>query len=184
MAAGVVAPQLAGIGGGSGAHPEPAAVQIVVTRSPISAGAVVSAGDLATVAVPQSIAVRGAVIDPASAVGARTAVALPAGAPLMVAELAQPVGRPGDRDVAVRLDTAAGIPAGALAGARADLYATMAGRGGRTRAVLRNVLVVSASADDGDAVATLRVPDRVVPVLVAAEGRSSLRLVVRAPEEM
>ena len=183
VAAGVVA-ALAGIGGGGGGHPEPAAVQIVVTRSQIAAGAVVRAGDLATVAVPQSIAVRGAVIDPASAVGARTAVALPAGAPLMVAELAQPVGRPGDRDVAVRLDAAAGIPAGALAGARADLYATMAGHGGRTRAVLRNVLVVSASADDGDAVATLRVPDRVVPVLVAAEGRSSLRLVVRAPEEM
>ena len=78
----------------------------------------------------------------------------------MVAELAQPAGRPGDRDVAVRLDAAAGIPAGALAGARADLYATTAGHGGRTRAVLRDVLVVSASADDGDAVATLRVPER------------------------
>ena len=51
-------------------------------------------------------------------------------------------------------------------------------------AVLRDVLVVSASAGDGDAVATLRVPERLVPVLVAAEGRSSLRLVVRAPEQM
>ena len=67
---------------------------------------------------------------------------------------------------------------------RDDLYATTAGRGGRTRAVLRDVLVVSASAGDGDAVATLRVPERFVPVLVAAEGRSSLRLVVRAPEQM
>lgn len=183
VVAGVVA-ALAGFGSGGGEHGEPAAVQIVVTRTQIAAGAVVRAGDLATVAVPQSIAARGAVIDPASAVGARAAVTLPAGAPLMVAEIAQPAGRPGDRDVAVRLDTAAGIPAGALTGARADLYATTAGHGGRTRAVLRDVLVVSASAGDGDAVATLRVPERVVPVLVAAEGRSSLRLVVRAPEEM
>ena len=175
---------LAGTGGGGGRDARPTAVQIVVTRSPIAAGAAVRAGDLATVAVPQSFAMRGAVVDPASAVGARAAVALPAGAPLMAAEIAQPAGRADDRDVAIRLDSAAGIPAGALAGARADLYATTSGHGGRTRAVLRNVLVVSASAEDGEAVATLRVPERVVPMLVAAEGGSSLRLVVRAPEEM
>jgi Flp pilus assembly protein CpaB len=173
---------LAGTGGGGGRDARPTAVQIVVTRSPIAAGAAVRAGDLATVAVPQSFAMRGAVVDPASAVGARAAVALPAGAPLMAAEIAQPAGRADDRDVAIRLDSAAGIPAGALAGARADLYATTSGHGGRTRAVLRNVLVVSA--EDGEAVATLRVPERVVPMLVAAEGGSSLRLVVRAPEEM
>ena len=48
--------------------------------------------------------------------------------------------------------------------------------------MLRNVLVVEATADDGEAVATLRVPERVVPTLVAAEGRATLRLVVRSPE--
>ena len=175
---------LAGTGGGGGRDARPTSVQIVVTRGPIAAGTVVRAGDLATIAVPESFAMRGAVVDPASAVGARAAVALPAGAPLMAAEIAQPAGRADDRDVAIRVDSAAGIPAGALAGARADLYATTSGHGGRTRAVLRNVLVVSASAEDGEAVATLRVPERVVPMLVAAEGGSSLRLVVRAPEEM
>ena len=97
----------------------------------------------------------------------------------MAAELAQTVARSTDRDVAIRLDTAAGIPAGALSGVRADLYATSARR---TSAVLRNVLVVQASAEDGEAVATLRVPERLVPMLVAAEGRASLRLVVRSPE--
>jgi len=67
---------LAGTGGGGGRDARPTAVQIVVTRSPIAAGAAVRAGDLATVAVPQSFAMRGAVVDPASAVGARAAVAL------------------------------------------------------------------------------------------------------------
>jgi pilus assembly protein CpaB len=177
VAAGLLA-MVSGMGGGDGSR-EAAAVQVVVTRTPLAAGTLVQADDLATVAVPQSIAVRGAVVDPGAAVGRRSAVAVPAGVPLMTAELAEDRAGPDARDVAIRLDTAAGIPAGAAGGVRADLYATTAGR---TTPVLRNVLVVAASAADGEAVATLRVPDRVVPTLVAAEGRAVLRLVVRSPE--
>jgi hypothetical protein len=101
----------------------------------------------------------------------------------MTAELTAAVARPGDRDDAIRLDPAAGLPAGALAGVTADLYATRSGRRGGTRPVLHDVLVVSASAEDGEAVATLRVPERLVSPLVAAEGAGTLRLVVRAPEQ-
>lgn len=178
LGAGLLA-ALAGVGGGGDTSPAATRVQIVVVRQPIDAGHVLRAADLATAAVPQSMAVSGAVIDPAGAVGRRVAVAVPAGTPLMAAELAQSVAPSNDRDVAIRLDTAAGIPAGTLSGVRADLYATSARR---TSAVLRDVLVVQASAEDGEAVATVRVPARLVPMLVAAEGRSSLRLVVRSPE--
>lgn len=173
---------LGGIGGGGDGSPSATKVQIVIVRRTVDAGQLLQAADLATAAVPQSLAVRGAVIDPAGAVGRRAVVVLPAGTPLMTAELAEDLGRPTDRDVAIRLDTAAGIPAGALSGVRADLYATTLGPRGRTSAVLRNVLVVETTADDGEAVATLRVPERVVPALVAAEGRATLRLVVRTPE--
>jgi len=46
--------------------------------------------------------------------------------------------------------------------------------------VLADVLVVSARSTDGAAVATLRLPAAAVSGIVAAEGRGSLRLVVRA----
>jgi hypothetical protein len=70
--------------------------------------------------------------------------------------------------------------AGDLAGARADVLLVPPGRGTAPVVVLADVLVVSAQSSSGTAVATLRLPVAAVSQVVAAEGRGSLRLVVRA----
>ncbi len=170
---------LAGIGEGGGASAAPA-VRVVLARRALAAGQPVRAGDVAMVAVPESAAVRGALGDAASVVGHRPAVPVPAGTMLMAAELAVPSAGADQRDVAVRLDDAAGVPAGDLAQTRADLYLTTPGRAGTTAPLARDVLVVSAEARDDATVATLRVPGPLVRGLIAAEGRGSLRLVVRS----
>ena len=169
---------LAGIGGG-GASATPA-VRVVLARRALAAGQPVRADDLSMVAVPESAAVRDALGDTGSAVGQRPAVPVPAGTVLMAAELAVPSAGAEQRDVAVRLDDAAGVPSGDLDETRADLYLTTPGRRGTTAPLARDVLVVSAEARDDATVATLRVPGRLVRALIAAEGRGSLRLVVRS----
>ncbi len=160
VVAGVVA-ALAGLGSGGGEHGEPAATPCRSwspgTRS--LPGAVVRAR--------RPGHGRSAAIDRGARRGHRPGrrrrprappLPLPAGTPLM-APRSPSLGRPGDRDVAIRLDTAAGIPAGALSGARADLYATAARHaGGRGRSFATS-WSCQASAGDGEAVATLRVPD-------------------------
>ena len=85
--------------------------------------------------------------------------------------------------MALRLDDAAGLPAGDLAGARADVLLVPPGRGAAPAVVLADVLVVAARSSDGAAVATLRLPAGAVGAVVAAEGRGSLRLIVRAPAD-
>jgi hypothetical protein len=120
-------------------------------------------------------------VDRGQAVGRRAAVALPLGSPVMDAELTSGWQVADGHDVAVRLDDVAGIPAGDLAGLRADLYLTVAGRPPRTRCVLRGVLVVSARPGADGSVATPRLPERLVAVAIAAEGEGALRLVADAP---
>jgi Flp pilus assembly protein CpaB len=160
---------------------EAMATEVVLVRD-IPAGARIAADALGVVRVPARYAVRGAVLDPRAAIGHRTAVALPAGAALMAAEVAGTERVPEARDVAVRLDDAAGLPSEDLAGVHADvvLVPTRA----RTPAiVLADVLVVATRTSDGAAVATLRLPPGDVAAVVAAEGRGSLRLVVRAASD-
>ncbi len=82
------------------------------------------------------------------------------------------------RAVAVRLDDAAGIPAGDLTGVRADVYVTPPGRAPRSRLVLAGVVVLAALRSDGGSVATLLLPRAAVPVAIAAESEGALRLVV------
>jgi hypothetical protein len=114
------------------------------------------------------------------ATGRRLAVPVAAGNILMRAELETGEQIAAAREVAVRLDEAAGLPAGDLAGARADVLLVPPGRGTAPVVVLADVLVVSAQSSSGTAVATLRLPVAAVSQVVAAEGRGSLRLVVRA----
>lgn len=160
--------------------PRAAMATLVVVVRPVAAGARLTAGDLATSRVPERYAPSGAIADPGTVLGRRLAVALPAGTPLMEAELAGDERRVPGRDVAVRVDDAAGLPAGHLAGAHADVVLATPGRGSEPTIVLANVLVVAAGRSDGAAVATLRLPPAAVGTLIAAEGRGSLRLVVRA----
>jgi hypothetical protein len=168
---------------GTSATPRPlprTTAQVVVVRG-LEAGAKLTPGALGVMRVPVRYAARGAVASPSAAVGRRLAVALPAGAVLMQAELRAGEEIAAARDVAIRLDDAAGLPAGDLAGARADVLLVPPGHAATPSVVLADVLVVAARSSDGVAVATLRLPAPAVGAVVAAEGRGSLRLVVRAP---
>jgi Flp pilus assembly protein CpaB len=169
------------LGGSPRASARPVWVQVVVTARPLAAGARIASRDLATRRIPASGASAHQLSDPAAAVGRRVAVALTAGSPLMDAELARAASVHDAREVAVRLDDLAGVPAGDVAGARADLYVTAPGRPPRTARVLAGVLVVAASRSADGAVATLRLPARLVATAIAAEGAGQVRLVVVSP---
>jgi Flp pilus assembly protein CpaB len=164
--------------GVSAPAPPPVRLDAVVTARPLVAGQRIAAADLALVSVPAEAASH-RILAPAEAVGRRVAVTLPAGAPLMAAELAPEGPVQAARDVAVRLDPGAGAPAADLAGAAADLYLVPPGRRLPPRLFLRRVLVVAVAPGDAGPVATLRVaPDAVAPLL-AAEAAGALRLVAR-----
>jgi Flp pilus assembly protein CpaB len=155
-------------------------VQIVSVRRPLAAGVRITASDLAVRAVPSRWADPHQMTDPGAAVGRRSAVPLSAGAPLMDAELAAgEVSSLRSRDLAVRLDDVAGLPADDLAGTTADLYLVVPGRPPRIRLVIEGVQVVGSSATDGVMVATLRVSSRDVAALIEAESSGSLRLAGR-----
>jgi Flp pilus assembly protein CpaB len=170
---------ISGRGGSGGGTVEPM-VQIVLIRRPLMAGARIEPADLAVSSVPRRWADPHQLSDPAAAVGRRSAVPLPAGAPLIDSELAPNRAPSQARDVAVRLDEVAGLPGGDLVETIADLYLVMPGRPPRIRLVIREVLVVASSSADGAMVATLRVADGDVAMLIEAESAGSLRLVRRA----
>jgi Flp pilus assembly protein CpaB len=164
-----------------GGDPQPVndgpAVQVLSARRAIAAGQVIRAADIATSVVPAAWASPHQLSDPGSVIGRRSAVPLAAGSPLMDAEIMVPRSAPGSRDVAVRLDDLAGLPAGGLSGATADLYLVEPGRTVGVTLVMRDVLVVESERVDGLAVATLRVGPDAVHALITAEAAGSLRLV-------
>jgi len=171
---------LSRLGAGDGGHvPIGRRVVRVVAVRPVTAGARIAAADLGTVRLPAAWASPHQLADPADAIGRRAAVALLAGAPVMDVEVSASTAPADGRELALRLDDAAGIPAGDLADVRGDVYLTPPGRESRTRLVLVNVLVVSARRDDSGSVATVLLPPSAVAGAIAAEGQGSLRLVVR-----
>jgi Flp pilus assembly protein CpaB len=155
-----------------------ARVERVVTVRTVAAGSRITAADLGVVRVPSAAASSHQLSAPGQAIGHRTAVTLAAGAPVMDAELIATAAPPDARAVALRLDDAAGIPAGELSGVRADVYVTPPGRVPRSRLVLADVVVLAAVRSDGGSVATLLLPRAAVPVAIAAESEGALRLVV------
>ncbi|HEV8452126.1 MAG TPA: SAF domain-containing protein [Gaiellales bacterium] len=166
--------------GGSG-RPSPQTMQRVVSlRRPVAPGQRIAPADLATGAVPITWANPHQLADPGVAVGQVAAVALPAGAPLMDSELADTSAGQDGRDVSLRLDEAAGLPLDPPDGLTADLYLVRPGRVPRVQLVLADALVIASRTVDGEAVATLRVRARDVPVLIEAESAGSLRLVGRS----
>jgi Flp pilus assembly protein CpaB len=180
-AAVLLAVSLIGGRGGSGGGTVEPLVQIVSIRRPLATGDRIVPADLAVSTVPSRWATPHQLSDPAAAVGRRSAVPLPAGAPLIDSELATNRAPSRARDVAVRLDEVAGLPGGDLVETTADLYLVTPGRPPRIRLVIRDVLVVASSSDSGAMVATLRVADGDVAMLIEAESAGSLRLVRRAP---
>ena len=170
---------LSGIGGGSSGAVDERVVQVVSIRRAVAAGARVSASDLAVSTLPERFANSHQLSDPMTAVGRRSAVDLMPGAPLIDAELVSDRAPRQSRDVAVRLDDAAGLPGGDLAGTSADLYLVEPGRTPRIHLVIADVTVVASSSADGAMVATLRVDPASVAVEIRAESAGSLRLVAR-----
>ena len=165
--------------GGSAAQPIPTTrTQIVVTTRAVSAGQRLTHADLGIQRVPWQAVDRHQLTDVAAVAGRLPAVDLPAGSPVMDAELVAPGPVARARDVAIRLDDLAGVPSGAIAGAHADLYLTRPGRPPLTRRVLRAVEVIAASRLDGQTAATLRLPQEEVATAIEAEGAGQLRLVV------
>jgi Flp pilus assembly protein CpaB len=162
-------------GGGEASRPAMLR-QVVLTARALPAGRPIQAPDLVVRRVPAQAASPHELGDPAAAVGRVPAVALPPRSPLMDAELAAP-STSGRRDVALRLDDLAGVPAGDLAGGRADVYLIQSGRTPRIRRVLANVLVVSAGHSADGSVATLRLAPGLVARAISAEGAGQLRLV-------
>ncbi len=167
--------------GGAIRAPAARVTRLVAVRT-IPAGGAITAADLGTVHLPAAYASPHQLSAPVQAVGRRAAVTIAAGAPVMDAELRETPVPTDARQVAVRLDDAAGIPAGDLAGARADVYLTPPGRDARSRLVLADVVVVSATHSDGGSVATLLLPRPAVAVAIAAEAQGALRLVVHAQD--
>ena len=171
---------LYGFGGSSGRPSLEPMQRVVSMRRPVAPGQRIASADLATGAVPVTWANPHQLVDPGVAVGQLAAVALPAGAPLMDAELAgASAGRRG-RDVSLRLDEAAGLPLDPPDGLTADLYLVRPGRVPRVQLVLADALVIASRTVDGAAVATLRVPARDVAALIQAESAGSLLLVGRS----
>jgi hypothetical protein len=167
--------------GGSAERVSPAGrVARVVAIRPVLAGSRIAAADLGTVRLPGAYASPHQLSEPSQAIGRRAAVTLVAGAPVMDAELAVTPSLLKAREVAVRLDDTAGIPAGDLTDVRADLYVTPPGRDTRSRLILSGVVVLSAARRDGASVATLLLPVAAVPAAIAAEAEGSVRLVLHA----
>jgi Flp pilus assembly protein CpaB len=167
-------------GGGTARVVSEQRVGRLVTVRPVPEGGRITGADLGLERVPAAYASSHQLSRPAQAVGRRAAVALGAGAPVMDAEI---VPRPlvtGAREVAVRLDDAAGMPSGDLTGVRADVYVTPPGRRARSRLVLADVVVLAAARSDAGTVATLLLPGSAIPVAIAAEAEGTLRLVVHA----
>jgi Flp pilus assembly protein CpaB len=166
---------------GGGHHAPPVVMrQVLQIRRPLVPGQRIAAADLSTLDVPASWADSHQLSDPRAAIGRPVSVALPAGSPLMDAELVTSGAPSATRDVTLRLDDAAGLPLDPPDGMPADLYLVEAGRPPTVSIIARGLLVVSSSNDDGVSTATLRVAPDQVQSLIAAETRGGLRLVGRS----
>jgi pilus assembly protein CpaB len=172
-------------------------VPVLVTRTPIPAGAPLAAARPVLRAIPQRFAPVGALASATALAGARAAVALPAGAYLTAATLRAPdaalppIGR-GERiaQVVAHADPAAVVP-----GARVDVLVTRDGDGGSAGATvlaLEDVEVLAAraappaaSAEQEGAsrvAASLRVSVRQAVYLAAAQSFArDVQLLARAP---
>lgn len=167
-------------GGGHAAAPPPAMRQVVQLRRAVDAGQRISAADLSLAEVPAAWADVHQLSDPASVVGRRAAIAMPAGSPVMDAEVAQAPELRASRDVTLRLDDAAGLPLDPPDGATGDVYLVEPGRNPRVRLVLSDAFIVASNRQDGATTVTVRVAPAEVAALISAESSGSLRLAGRS----
>lgn len=170
-------------------------VDVVVTSRPIAVGKPITADALAVRQVPGRFAPAAALADPGPAVGARAAVALPAGADVTTTVLGgeeePPPGAPVRSGERVADVTAIGRPALIVPGSRVDVLVTRdeaPGLQGRTVLAMEDVEVLAsapAGQDEGAGQprvsASLRVTLRQAVALAAAQSFArELRLLPRA----
>jgi pilus assembly protein CpaB len=169
-------------------------VPVVVARGPIAAGARMSPRDLAVRSVPARFAPQGSFAAPAELAGQRAAAAIPPGADVTAAALADPAappaGAPVRRGERVAEVVAAGPPGVVVPGARVDVLVTREprpGAPGGTDLALQDVEVLAAapvpaeSAGPPRIAASLRVTLRQAVYLAAAQSFArELRLLPRA----
>lgn len=159
-------------------------VELLVVERPIAAGAGIRSGDVRLRRVEYSTALRHALSRPADAIGLRAAVDLMPGAPVMDSEVTQAARHRRLVDVAVKVDTDAGVPAGVTSDVQGDLLLTTPGRPPHTAVVLSDVTVLSATHSPTSAVVTLRLPVNLVTAAIQAESVGDLRLVVHSPGDV
>ena len=162
------------------------AVEILVARTPITAGRRVKPGDLAVRRVPERFAASGAAPVPELVIGERLAVSIPAGAPVgehlleRAAAGATPILRPGERAAEV---VARGSPALIGPATRVDVVVTRERRDARLALEDVEVLTTRAVPDEGtgpQVAATLRVTVRQAVYLAAASAfAAEIRLLPR-----
>ena len=87
------------IGGGHHAQPEPPMRQVVQLRRPLAPGQRITAADLSTLEIPATWADPHQLNDPSAVIGRPVSVPLPAGSPLMDAELSPDPGPAATREV-------------------------------------------------------------------------------------
>jgi Flp pilus assembly protein CpaB len=167
-------------------------VPVVVARTAIPAGARLDpkrvAQMLAVTRIPRRFVPPGTLGSPRTALGAMTAVALPAGSYVTTAALASAKRlalRPGERAIDVEVSGGARLASLGGPGARVDVVVTTEPREGAPRAFVAAdgaELLGLRRGDNGHAIATLRVPVRQAVFLTAATsfGRDA-RLLVRSP---
>jgi pilus assembly protein CpaB len=167
-------------GGGSSTPADAAGVPVVVAARPLTPGQRLVAADLAVRIVPTGPLAAHLFADAAPLVGQRVGIPVEQGAPVVPGAIVRHVAQRDSRDIAVRLDDVAGVPAGDLVDVLGDLYLVAPGTRPSVTPVLEGVQVVDSAADGGRVVATLRVPPSAVSPLILAEAAGSLRLVVRS----
>jgi pilus assembly protein CpaB len=167
-------------------------VPVVVARAPIEAGQRLDARTLGVRHVSARFAPGGAFAAPAQIAGQRATAAIPAGADVTAAALADPAAPPAGAPVRngerVAEVVAAGPPDVVVAGARVDVLVTREprpGSPGGTDLALQDVEVLAATPAPGDGApriaASLRVTLRQAVYLAAAQGFArELRLLPRA----
>jgi pilus assembly protein CpaB len=169
-------------------------VPVVVARSPLPAGEAIDPRRLTVREVPGRFAPRGAFTVPAQVAGQRPSAAVPAGADVTSASLAEPAGAAGApvrRGERVADVVASASPELVVAGARVDVLVTREARPGApggTHLALQDVEVLSAApapaaadAPGPQVAAALRVSLRQAVYLAAAQSFArELRLLPRA----
>jgi len=168
-------------------------VPVVVARAAIAAHTRFGPDEVANLAVariPARFVPPGAIRDPLRAVGATTAIDLPRGGYLTRAVLApardpRTLLRAGERAIDVEVSGGARLAALGGRGARVDVVVTTEPRDGAPRAFVAAdgaELLSLRRGDNGQAIATLRVPVKQAVFLTAATsfGRDA-RLLVRSP---